>query len=413
LERVTFKRNSFLAFVFLALLCACARATPQQLAPISAAPTGQKPLHLQSLPDDTSAAADEICAKCHREKVQTFAQTRHRLTSQLASRSSIAGHFESGENDLRTLNPQLTFKMDARDERFYQTAILNKPGHRTVRREPIDIVIGSGRKGQSYLYWKLDQLFELPVSYWTSLDTWVNSPGYIDGSADFERFITPRCLECHATYFRETAASESKSHFDPLHFVLGISCTRCHGAAEQHVRLRSAEAPSASLSTPPTPPVGLQRDLQIDVCAQCHAGAGDSIKPAFSFVPGQRLTDYIAIHLPDAYARVDVHGNQVALLERSRCYQSSPEMTCTTCHEVHAPEREAATYSSRCLGCHKPTQCGAQSQLTPQRAADCIDCHMPVQSSNLLVLDANDTRIKARVRNHWIKVYSPEPFQHE
>jgi Cytochrome c554 and c-prime len=413
LESVTFKRNPFMPLVFLALLCACLRATPQQLTPISTAPAIQKHLNLQSLPGDGSAAADQLCAKCHREKVQTFAETRHHLTSQLASRSSIAGHFESGKNALQTLNPQLTFKMDARDGRFYQTAVLNKPGHRTERREQIDIVIGSGRKGQSYLYWKLDQLFELPVSYWTSLDSWVNSPGYIDGSADFERSITPRCLECHATYFRETPMSGSKSHYDRLHFTLGISCVRCHGGAEEHARLHATETASSALSAVPAPPLGLHRDRQIDVCAQCHAGAGDSSKPAFSFVPGQRLTDYIEIRPPDPYARVDVHGNQVALLQRSRCYQSSPEMTCTTCHEVHAPEREAATYSSRCLACHKPTQCGAQSQLTPQRAADCIDCHMPVQSSNLLVLDADDTRIKARVRNHWIKVYSPKPFQHE
>jgi len=394
------------------MLCVCPCATPQQLAPIPTVTAIQKPLD-QSPPGDESTAADEICAKCHREKVQTFAETRHRLTSQLAARFSIAGHFESGKNILQTLNPQLTFKMDAHGGRFYQTAILDKLGHRTERREQIDIVIGSGRKGQSYLYWKLDQLFELPVSYWTSLDSWVNSPGYIDGSADFERSITPRCLECHATYFRETAGSESTSHFDHLHFILGISCTRCHGTAEQHVRLRSAEAGSSSLPVVLTAPVGLQRDRQIDVCAQCHAGAGEGIKPAFSFVPGQRLTDYIEIRPPDPYARVDVHGNQVALLERSRCYQSSPEMTCATCHDVHAPEREAATYSSRCLACHKPSQCGAQSQLTPQRAADCINCHMPVQASNLLVLDANDTRIKARVRNHWIRVYSPKSFQHE
>ena len=38
-------------------------------------------------------------------------------------------------------------------------------------------------------------------------------------------------------------------------------------------------------------------------------------------------------------------------------------------------------------------------------ASNCIDCHMPVQPSNLLVLDANDTRLKAKVRNHWIRVY--------
>src|SRR6185369_11513443 len=147
---VTFKRNPFREFGFFALLFACPCAAPQQLAPIPAAPVMQKPLDHQPPPDDSSAAADEICAKCHREKVRTFAETRHRLTSQPASRASIAGQFESGKSTLQTLNPQLIFKMERRDGRFYQAAILNKPGRRTERREQIDIVIGSGRKGQSY-----------------------------------------------------------------------------------------------------------------------------------------------------------------------------------------------------------------------------------------------------------------------
>jgi hypothetical protein len=34
---------------------------------------------------------------------------------------------------------------------------------------------------------------------------------------------------------------------------------------------------------------------------------------------------------------------------------------------------------------------------------------MPVEASNLLVLDADDTRLKAKVRNHWIRVYQKPP----
>ncbi len=38
-------------------------------------------------------------------------------------------------------------------------------------------------------------------------------------------------------------------------------------------------------------------------------------------------------------------------------------------------------------------------------AVGCIDCHMPVQQSNAIVSDSSGKQIKARVRNHWIKVY--------
>ena len=77
--------------------------------------------------------------------------------------------------------------------------------HRLTRSQSLNASILSsapGRKGQTYLYWgKEDQLFQLPVSYWTEVGSWVNSPGYGDRTIEFSRPVVPRCLECHATYF--------------------------------------------------------------------------------------------------------------------------------------------------------------------------------------------------------------------
>src|SRR5271168_1359854 len=72
---------------------------------------------------------------------------------------------------------------------------------------------------------------------------------------------------------------------------------------------------------------------------------------------GESLADTIKLQRPAPGASVDVHGNQVALLARSRCYQSSPTMTCSTCHDEHAPEHAAASYSNQCLTCHEPDKC--------------------------------------------------------
>jgi hypothetical protein len=153
-------------------------------------------------------------------------------------------------------------------------------------------------------------------------------------------------------------------------------------------------------------PAGLPRERQVEVCAQCHGGIGESVGPAFSYVPGQPLEDYIRRQRPDASAAVDVHGSQVALTQRSRCYQSS-QMSCTTCHEVHAPERPAAAYSEECLECHKDSDCGEFAKLGARVRDNCIDCHMSVvQESNLIISNLNGKEIEARMRNHWIKVYS-------
>jgi hypothetical protein len=95
----------------------------------------------------------------------------------------------------------------------------------------------------------------------------------------------------------------------------------------------------------------------------------------------------------------------VALMQRSRCYQNS-QLTCTTCHEVHESEHAAASYSIKCLQCHKDQDCGEFVKLGAKIRENCVDCHMPVQDSNLIVADLKGIQVRARIRNHWIKVYA-------
>ena len=349
---------------------------------------------------------DGVCQECHPTIAETYVRTNHHLTSQLPSKESIAGKFSSGENILKTQDPDLHFRMEDRPSGFYETAVFWQRPNQKTRSERIDFVTGSGEKGQTYLYWRGNQLFQLPVSYWTELHEWVNSPGFTDGTADFARPIVPRCLECHATYFATVSSATAENVYRKSGYVLGISCERCHGAGRGHVereRTKAAEASPAGYSI--VNPAALTRDRQVEVCAQCHGGIGESVGPAFSYVPGQPLESYIRLLRPDANAAVDVHGNQVALTQRSRCYQKS-QMSCTTCHEVHAPERAAADYSEKCLKCHKDRDCGEFVKLGARIRDNCIDCHMPVQESNLIISNVNGKQIKARMRNHWIKVFA-------
>jgi hypothetical protein len=369
-------------------------------------------LHAQTMSAQTRTSAEEssgfvgdfACRSCHQDKFTAYLATAHHRTSRLPDATAIAGNFTKGMNAMTTFNPELRFEMDSRDGHFYETAIVQKNGRIKKQTEEMDLVIGSATKGQTYLYWKQNALFELPVSYWTALHRWVNSPGYVDGSADFDRPVVPRCLECHATKFQPMTLSPAENRYNRDNFVLGISCERCHGPGMEHVASHAANSVGLNAHKA-MPPLGFSRDRQIDVCAQCHGGAGEPIAPAFSFSPGAALSEYVKLQPPNATDRLDVHGNQVNLLQRSRCFQASPEMTCSTCHDVHALERPAADYSARCLGCHRADQCGMVRKMGAQIAANCIDCHMPVQASNNLVLDADNQRLQANVRNHWIRVY--------
>jgi hypothetical protein len=353
---------------------------------------------------------DSACRSCHEEESNAYSETSHHLTSRLPSQQSIAGKFSSGANVLRTSNPDLTFEMSATKDGYFETAVekqeklaLSKTNSHTER---IDLVIGSGRKGQSYLFWKEDTLFELPVSYWTELDNWINSPGYPDGAPHFDKAVVPRCLECHASYFGWVPPPLNR--YDKATLILGITCEKCHGPGREHVALyRAKNAPHPGTSTAILNPASFPRDRQISACALCHAGAAKAKGPPLSFVPGEPIDQYLFIPYPDKNMPVDVHGNQIQLMATSRCFQSSP-MTCTTCHNVHKPQRDAAAFSEHCLSCHKAEACGRFPQRGASIAKNCIDCHMPVQESEALVSDTNGRKLKPLVRNHRIGIYPAE-----
>jgi len=347
---------------------------------------------------------DDACRSCHADKVNAFHQTAHYLTSRIPDEKSILGSFAEGNNILKTSNPHLFFRMDERHAggkaEFFQGSVGGTPPHTSERSEQFAFVIGSGGKGQTYLYWSDDLLFQLPVSYWKNLG-WVNSPGYQDGLADFDRPIIPRCLDCHATYFKNLPPPVNQySHAD---FVLGIQCEKCHGPGREHVQQETTNA-AASGGSGILNPAQFSRERQMDLCAWCHGGAGDELRPSFSYEPGQPLERYIRLAQPDPDAPLDVHGSQVEMLQRSRCFQSSG-MTCMTCHDVHVPQHDLAEFSQRCMGCHKPDSTTFSKADHPV-SNNCIDCHMPRLETNLIVFDWQGKSMKPQVRSHWIKVYA-------
>ena len=162
------------------------------------------------------------CKACHQEIVASFSQTAHFKTSARATARSVLGHFSEGQNLLRTRVPGVSFKMEQRGSGFYQTGVDSAQG--TSRTERIDLVVGSGKRGQSYLYWRNGLLFELPVSYLAGIDDWINSPGYFDGTIDFGRVIVPQCLECHSTSFKLQGDRRVARYSSE--YVLGVSCEK-------------------------------------------------------------------------------------------------------------------------------------------------------------------------------------------
>jgi hypothetical protein len=347
---------------------------------------------------------DDQCLSCH-EKQRTYLSTAHHLTSQEATAFSIAGSFAPNKNVLKTSQRELQYIMEARKDGFFQTGVLGTPPDTISISERFDFVIGSGRKGQTYLYWgKDDQLFQLPVSYWTEVASWVNSPGYGDRSIEFSRPVVPRCLECHASFFEPVTDSGAVNQYRRTNYVLGVSCEKCHGPGKQHAELNAPGAPKP-VDQAIVNPAKLPRDRQLALCSLCHGGIGTAKAPAFSFAAGDALEDFLRLEIPREDEPLDVHGNQVALLERSKCFKSST-MTCSTCHDVHVRQRDTAAFSDRCLACHKVESCGLFPKRGRTIVGKCVDCHLPNQTSNVIFSTHDGVRIRPKVRNHWIKIYS-------
>ena len=145
---------------------------------------------------DKEFAGSATCVNCHKDVYEKHINTAHFLTSQMATEKNIMGSFAAGKNEF-VFNPFSKVVMEKRGDSLMQVEYENGVQKKA---RPFSIVVGSGKRGQTYLYWFKNNLGELPISYFTSAGQWSNSPGY-GNKLVFNRPVTSRCLECHTTIF--------------------------------------------------------------------------------------------------------------------------------------------------------------------------------------------------------------------
>jgi hypothetical protein len=349
-------------------------------------------------------AGSAACQSCHPSIYQSHVQTAHFQTSRPASLTSVKGSFAPGRNTVPFRGEAVRVTAEAHDSGLYQAAYA---GQSLLMAQRFDVVIGSGRKGQTYLYWYGNRLLQLPVSYYTPADRWSHSPGYPTDQVLFNRPVTASCLECHTTALSLPEPNDSRSGQPRLHF--GIDCERCHGPAARHAAFHTSN-PAEKRAQFVVTAARLSRQQRLDACAQCHSGERRSRKSIFGFVPGDTLTHYsLPAYHPDSIADLDVHGNQYGLLTSSKCFVNSASMTCSSCHQPHAREREnMALFSVRCQACHATDKpCPLEAKLGKRIEANCVDCHMPRTASRQLTLrlNAGEQATPNWVRTHRIGIY--------
>ena len=301
-----------------------------------------------------SCLAAHPCQSCHPQQVVAFAK------------SNMAGSLRkpAKEPDGAFASPD--------GSRFTIHTGVNGVGQKLERAgETIEYrvayVIGSGRHASGYLIQAGDHLFQSPVCHYPDRHSYDLAPGYERiPDPDFTRPVGEQCLLCHSGGPLHVAGTANR-YRAPVFVSEAISCDRCHGSAEEHLR---RPAPGSIVN-----PAKLPAAARDSVCEQCHlAGVARILNPGKTFEdfrPGQPLEETFTVFTSSSPGlRVISHAEQLA---RSMCArQSAGKLWCGTCHDPHpAKSATAATYNSRCQTCHR-----GPLPTTHPAARDCVSCHM-------------------------------------
>ncbi len=351
-------------------------------------------------------AGSAVCADCHRDIYKAHIRTAHFLTSRQSAEGNIMGSTAMPNNRFY-YNPDLYVAVEKKGDQFFQTEYT--AGVETYS-APIDITVGSGKRGETFLYRYKNKLLQLPLTYFTELHRWTNSPGF-SNRVIFRRPATSRCLECHSTYFQVTSApGVEPEDFSKTNIVYGVDCERCHGPAARHVAFQR-DNPKDRSGQFIINPKNFSREQSLELCRLCHGGRLAKIRPSFSFQPGDKLADYFALDTAaKSLADLDVHGNQFGRLAASKCFRMSG-MTCLTCHSPHDSETgKKELFSQRCMSCHNLQHgnfCKLSDRIGAAISKNCIDCHMPEERSRsiIVLLQGESVPTSAVMRSHYISIY--------
>jgi tetratricopeptide (TPR) repeat protein len=239
----------------------------------------------------------------------------------------------------------------------------------------IDYVIGSGNHASGYLIDIAGHLFQSPVAFYKSRNSYDLAPGYEKTQdPDFTRPIAEGCVFCHAGTELHIRGTDNQ-YRSPAFSAEAITCERCHGPSEKHL----ADPRAGTIVNP----AKLEPGARDSVCEQCHLmGVTRVLNPGKEFrdfQPGQRLeTTFTTYHeaLPPNAApatfKVISHVEQLAMSVCAR--NSHGRLWCGTCHDPHnKPDQPVQYYRSRCLSCHTR----AFPTAHPAADSNCIGCHMP------------------------------------
>lgn len=255
------------------------------------------------------------------------------------------------------------------------------------------------------------------LDFWMTVDTTTPGNSTFKSIPDVNRNFDINCASCHFTGFEIAAGTlEGGEHVasavaDPngtvhpltgLQQELNVGCETCHGPGSEH------QAAGGGFGAAIVTPGNLTAARESIICGQCHARAkgNDSFGARTDatlnqddkmMLPGTSRATYLDENTSrhdattsnfweDGIHSKSHHQQYTDFIKSSKYRNDSSLLTCTSCHDVHAPgtdrhQLSGSTSDSLCLSCHTDVVSGDHqvaktgSGLHAGAPAKCIECH--------------------------------------
>ncbi|MFT5879912.1 MAG: putative CXXCH cytochrome family protein [Moritella sp.] len=370
---------------------------------------------------------NESCSNCHQAEVDHWLQSDHAKAMQQADNQTVLGDFSKVKFESKD-----GWTIFGYDEQGYYI-ITGKKGV-AGKRYPVPYVfgyyplqqplvdIGEGRLQAYTVAWDSRSKAEGGQRWYNLYDATHSPEAQFYWKGQFNNW-NARCAGCHSTDLKRQYQPNSGS-YKTTWSEINVSCEACHGPAEKHIQLKTADKSALNSGFAQSLKRGdnwlfqkgkstAVRDAaskvsldhgQVGQCAACHSRRSTFSGNTGDGVGGSAFSaNYIPrLAIPDLYhADGQIQDEVYVYGSFTQSKMAAAGVTCSNCHDPHSGKVRAQD-NSLCTQCHRESTFDVPAHTLHESGSDgsqCVDCHMPTKR----YMGVDDRRDHAfRVPNPWV-----------